>query len=83
MPKHVIISKKKLKASVELIKQGYSQLETVADDVNKKMYLLLNTKKKTFYYLDEECLKQAIKLIENTFKKKPKILTLNDIKEWE
>lgn len=83
MPRHVIISSKIAKTSLVLVKQGYSEIEAVVDDYDAKMYLLINTKKKTFYFIDEEALKHAILIIENAYNKKPKILTLKDVKEWE
>jgi hypothetical protein len=83
MARHVIISRKKQKTAKFLIKQGYTELEASVEDLDSKTYLLLNTKMKTFYFLDKESLQHAISLIENAFNKKAKILTLKDIKKWE
>ena len=66
-----------------LEKKGFEELDPCVCKPEQGMQILIDSEKKTFYYLDDECLTEATQIIAHKFNEDVWNTNLKGIIEWE
>lgn len=67
----------------ELTKRGFEELDECVSPDELADRLIIDTEKKTFYFTDEECVKEASLLIEDRFKQIFHSTNIKKVKQWQ
>lgn len=68
--------------SLSLIGQNFEELDPCVSEFDADSKILIDLKRKTFYFLDQECLDQANKIIAYKFKTVCVPVELEEIQNW-
>lgn len=68
--------------SLSLIEQGFDELDPCVSESEQDSKILIDVDRKTFYYLDTDCLEQTNKIIAHKFNTVCILVDLEEIKSW-
>jgi hypothetical protein len=67
----------------ELLDKGYEELDECVSPDELADRLLIDTDKKTFYFTDEQCLKESNEIIIDKYKCSYKKTDIKGVKKWK
>lgn len=83
MSKFKVATKDLIKVSLLLMKKGFSQKPTCADDITKPVKnMVIDKKGKTYFFSDDRALKYIQTILSDKFKNGISETSLKKIKNW-
>ncbi|MBC7845755.1 MAG: hypothetical protein H7Y10_04605 [Flavobacterium sp.] len=77
-----VASEKLNQIETELIEQGFEELDECVSPDELADRIFIDTDKKTFYFTDEECVKEANEIIVEKYQQTYHSTDLKKIKQW-
>lgn len=78
-----VASEKLHEIAAELIEKGYEELDECVSPDELADKLFIDTDKKTFYFTDEQCVKEANEIIVEKHKCTYQGTNIKKVKEWK
>jgi hypothetical protein len=69
--------------SILLIEKDFKELDPCISEFDEEAMIFIDTEKKTYYFLDEECLRSSSEIINHKFNSDIEPITIEEIKKWE
>jgi len=68
--------------SLNLIGKNFEELDPCASEFDENSKIFIDTEKKTFYFLDDECLKASNEIIADKYNQTSFPVDLEEIQNW-